>query len=67
VGLHNVKHPQEKALVPSVRFEVLKAVVVKSSISWDIAPCSLLKVKMVFQKVKFPHILALFHNGKAKF
>jgi hypothetical protein len=33
---------------PFVRFEVLTAVVMKSSIFWDVTPCSLLKVNQRF-------------------
>jgi hypothetical protein len=39
-----------------VGFEVLTAVVMKSSIFWDITPCSPLKVNRLFGKVVCLHL-----------
>jgi hypothetical protein len=46
----------------TVRFEVLTAVVMKSSIFWDITPCSMLKSTDVSEKL----IASIFRVEKAE-
>jgi hypothetical protein len=47
--------------VLNVGFEVLTAVVMKSSVFWDISPCSLLKVSQHLEGMCHPHLSLSFY------